>query len=148
MYTNETSGVPNRARKAMAPGLPERGRERSERDMIGRKLITGALFTCLAVAVPAMAQDHGKRLDHHDARVSARKHAGWQQTRNGSYVQPVGDPRYPGASPSGGAGIMTKDDMDSESFKPAAMVNPNRSEYARETTTVVRYEPYPQMTDE
>jgi hypothetical protein len=95
-----------------------------------------------------MAQDRGKRLDHHDARVSAKKNAGWQQTRNGSYVQPVGDPRYPGASPSGGAGVMTKDDMDSESFKPAAMVNPGyREEFARETRTVVRYEPYPQMTD-
>jgi len=95
-----------------------------------------------------MAQDHGKRLDHHNARVSAKKNAGWQQTRNGSYVQPVGDPHYPGASPSGGAAVMSKDDMDSESFKPAAMVSPGyREEFAQETTTVVTYEPYPQMTD-
>ena len=114
--------------------------------MIGRKLAIGTLFALLTVAVPAMAQDNGKRLDHHNARVSAKKNAGWEQTRNGSYVQPVGDPRYPGASPSGGTAIMTKDDMDSESFKPAAMVNNFREGSARATVTVVHYEPYPQMS--
>ena len=116
--------------------------------MIGKQLITAALFACLAVAAPAMAQNHGKRLDHHNSRVSAKKNAGWQQTRNGSYVQPVGDPRYPGASPSGGAAVMSKDDMDSESFKPAALVNPNYREEYGESRTVVHYEPYPEMTDE
>ena len=119
--------------------------------MIARKLITGALFACLGVAAAgagssALAQNGGKRLDHHNDRVSAKKYAGWQQTRNGSYVQPVGDPRYPGASPSGGAAVMTKDDMDADAFKPAAMVNPSyRNEFTRESRATVTYEP--QTTD-
>jgi hypothetical protein len=120
--------------------------------MIGRKVAVGALFAFLSVSVAgigttALAQERGKGLDQHNRDVHAKKYAGWQRTANGSWVQPVGDPRYPGASPSGGAGIMTKDDMDADAFKPAAMINPSFREvgtfYAppEAGTVTVRYEP-------
>jgi hypothetical protein len=99
----------------------------------------------MAVAVagaPALAKDKhrkGKSLDMHNSEVQSSKYRGWQQTANGTWVQPVGDPRYPGASPSGGRAIMTKDDMDADAFKPSALINPHADEVEGGRITV-RYE--------
>ena len=79
-----------------------------------------ALFTLLSGAtvgyysVPSLAQQSGGANTPHDT-----KHADWPTAPNGTAVQPENNPRYPGDSPSRGA-VTTKDDMDSESFRPTA----------------------------
>jgi len=106
-----------------------------------RNVAAGVLGAALCVASTsvgaiAVAKDRHK---HHAtlAERESRKHPGWVRAANGSWVQPVFDPRYPGASPSGGRGVSSKDDMDTESFKPAAMLGSNEH---RGGTTTVYYE--------
>ena len=113
--------------------------------MTGRTLAFEALAGAISISLAAgaaIAQDRyrsGKALDGHDLRVQSRKYAGWHRAPNGSWVQPVGDTRYPGASPSAGGAILTKDDMDSSAFQPAALVNPDS--VASPGSISIRYAP-------
>ena len=78
-------------------------------------LVTAAMAT-FGTPTLALSQDTGT--------VKQDKHAkqGWEKADNGSYVNPADDPRYPGASPSAGT-VTTKDDMDSDGFKPKALID-------------------------
>ena len=117
--------------------------------MFRNRLVAGALFAAIALAGASTTVLAKQK---HRQKREARPYAGWQQTANGTYVQPVGDPRYPGASPSGGRAIQTKDDMDAESFKPSALVERGQSEneggrmivtYERTDTEVAEAQPVP-----
>jgi hypothetical protein len=93
--------------------------------MLVRRITFTAMFALVTAAMatfgtPTLAQSQDS---DQKATVKQDKQAkqGWEKADNGSYVNPADDPRYPGASPSAGT-VQTKDDMDSDGFKPKALI--------------------------
>jgi hypothetical protein len=108
--------------------------------MLVRRIVFTAIFALVTASMatfgaPTLAQSQDS---DQKATVKQDKQAkqGWEKADNGSYVNPADDPRYPGASPSAGT-VQTKDDMDSDGFKPKALIEGAQDDDADDIGTVV-----------
>lgn len=108
--------------------------------MLVRRIVFTAIFAMITASMatfgaPTLAQSQDS---DQKATVKQDKQAkqGWEKADNGSYVNPADDPRYPGASPSAGT-VQTKDDMDSDGFKPKALIEGSQDNDADDAGTIV-----------